>query len=380
MNFIEKRTLKVKVITPVHITDGHEGAILPTDYVISQDNILYRIDLTRFIFMMPESQRKDLYSLIETENIRAVRSLVKDCWAENPGLYKAAILYSLDPGDLAVDYRNMDEEKESRLQITPFQRSSGNLLIPGSSVKGPLRTALLHRRNLPDGIDIPLNVPKHDISKQKRNNDTETKKLESEAFGYKVYDPYKKRDKTVVALDPFKCLKISDALIQSSGRIRKVHPVTLDELKKEKDGKKEKDIDIFNEFIDIDTTFHCKAGLDTRYFKTGSCNIGKTFTFYNIIYASKIFYNDLIRHELSEFVDDYSKIKGDSTVCDLYSNLLEMNESANSFVMRLGRFGGMNSKSLNMINKKGKHPKSRNFINVGGVFLPPGWVHVTVES
>lgn len=379
--FIEKKTFKLKILTPLHISDGAEGEIIPTEYVISDDKILHKIDTSRFIRLMPESSKGQLDNYLENENFIALRRLIQTCWQESPVTYAACKGYSTKAGDLYDDYVQIDTgQEESLLQLMPFIRSSGKLLLPGSSIKGAFRTALISGL-LPDsGIDISLDYPPNDRRKQNKNNDRNAKDLEAEKLQYR--EPSKKDPKKLInniGKDPLKCLKISDAFMQGSNisTIRKIHNIRLDDDNSETKPDQEKDIKLFAEFIDQDVEINIACSLDTRYFKKVKWKIGKCFSINDITASCKKFYDMLLSHEKKNYFDTFEKQTGDSTVSNLYNELIEMNKAENSFVMRLGRYGGRNSISFNIRNKQGKEPKSRNLILKDGEYWPTGWVFVT---
>lgn len=379
--FIEKKTFKLKTLTPLHISDGAEGEIIPTEYVISDDKILHKINLPRFISLMPESRKIQLDNHLENEDFIALRRLIQTCWQESSKTYTACMEYSTKAGDLCSYYAQMDTgHEESLLQLTPFIRSSGKLLLPGSSVKGAFRTALINSFFPDDGINIPLDVPPNNKREQNKNNDRNAKKLEAEKLQYR--EPSKKDPKKLtnnIGKDPLKCLKISDTFIQGNNisTIRKIQNIRLDDDNSETKPNQEKDIKLFGEFIDQDVEINIGLSLDTRYFKKVKLKIGKRFSLNDITASCKKFYDMLLSHEKKNYFDTFEKQTGDSTVSDLYDELIEMNKTENSFVMRLGRYGGRNSISFNIRNKQGKEPKSRNLVLKDGKYWPTGWIFVT---
>jgi len=261
------------------------------------------------------------------------------------------------------------DHEESQLQLTPFIRSNGKLPIPGSSVKGAFRTALISELFPEEGIDEP---PK--ASARTAQN------LEAECLKYRE-ESRKNPGQFInnIGKDPLKCLKISDTFIQGNdiSTIRKIHNICLDDVTSESKSGKEKDIKLFAEFISQDAVINLNISLDTRYFKTVKWKIGKQFSIHDVIISCRKFYNRLLLHEKNVYFDAFGKRTGDSTVSDLYDEFLEENSKKDTFIMRLGRYGGRNSVSFNIRNKQKAEPKSRNLIFEGGTFLPTGWIRVS---
>jgi len=365
--YIQKKCVRMRFLTPVHISDGYEGELIPTEYVITSSGMLHKIDLGKLIGLLPENSFDNLNVYIENEDLIGIKNFIKLLWQEREDLFSDCIEYLMHAGDLEAYYSNMQNESQaSQLIVTPFIRTGKRTFLPGSSVKGAIRTAFINE----------LLKPSIEFSLLDGGIDNKAKKLEAYTLKYSDKDP-KKRREINLEKDPFKALKISDAAIPvGNSTVRKIEIV-----KKDKSGKFDitqmKETKIFGEFIDKGMELDLEARLDSRYFGSPR-SIGMEVSFDKIINSSKAFYKRVLTHEKDAFFSDFDKQVGKSKISQLYDDLLKLNDSQDTFVLRIGRHIGRNSISFNLINKKGIEPKSRNLIIENGEYWPVGWICATV--
>ena len=357
--YIRKKVFRLKTLTPVHITDGYEGDIIPTEYVISEAGQLHKINLSMLINKLPVDLLSALTDLIDKEDFVGIRSFIQSAWKTSPDIFSDCIEYSMNAGDVKIYYDNLQNENvENQLLVTPFIRSARKIFVPGSSVKGAIRTALISN-NLAKSIDIKPDGKsvKHDAQM-----------LESDTLKY-----------SDVIKDPLKSLKISDSSTSNvEGIVKKVYVMSKDKYGKF-NADNMKDLKIFAEFIDSGVEIDIEARLDTRYFIIPN-GLGRTLSFEDIRNSCKAFYKRLLMHERDKFFKDFDSQINNSQVSVLYDEFLSLNEEPDSFLIRIGKHSGRNSMSLNLINKKGIEPKSRKFILKDGEYLPMGWVKVIVSE
>lgn len=367
--YIKKKTLKLEILTPVHISDGAEGEIIPLEYVVSDNKILHKIRLGRFIDLMAEDKKDRLNTLIEAEDILKLRDFIRNTWQEEPEKYSSCIEYSMNAGDLYELYRDMDIQKESQLQLTPFIRSAKTLFIPGSSVKGAFRTAFITGLFGEAGIDEPPDEPAFDSNIRALN-------VEAKFLQYRSFDKNNKL-KIDVLKDPFKCLKIGDTFLEDgyTNTIYKIHNIRIDK----KVNKKEMNIKQFGEFVDEGGRTNIELLLDNRYFNKAKNEVGKGFNIDDLTDSCRKFYGDLLEYEKENYLSEFTEQTGDSTVTELYNELIKINREKDFFILRLGRYEGRNSVSFNIKNSQRKDPISRNFIFKDGRYLPLGWVKATCK-
>jgi CRISPR type III-A-associated RAMP protein Csm5 len=367
-NYIRTKVFKLKTLTPVHISDGFEGDIIPSEYVISESGQLHKISLSMLIDKLPADLLSALTDLMNKEDFVGIRSFIQATWKESPDIFEDCIEYSMNAGDVKSYYDNLqDENVENQLLVTPFIRSARKLFLPGSSVKGTIRTAIISE--LAKSIDIRSDGKsvKHDAQM-----------LESDTLKYTEKDKYGKKKSNVIK-DPLKSLKIGDSsTLTMEGIVKKVEVITKDKYGKF-NADKMTDLKIFAEFIDSGVEIDIEARLDTRYFDIPN-GLGRRLSFEDIGNSCRGFYKRLLIHERDKFFKDFDKQTNNSRVSALYDDFLRINEDTDSFLIRLGKHSGRNSLSLNLINKKGIEPRSMKFILKDGEYLPIGWIKVTVSE
>ncbi len=345
--FIQKKNIHLKCLTPVHIADGAEGDLIPNDYVISEKGEFVRINLPVLISSLPEDSLALLQKYLDADDFIGTRNFIRTLWLENVALFSECIVYSMDAGDLATYYHQLEDKfKESRLFVTPFIRTSGRIFLPGSSVKGAMRTAFVAEM-IGGEIDYSLKMPK--IGKVAEQLEADTLKC-----GYKNKS---NEPKINVVNDPFKALKISDCSLSP------VHSVIkkVEIARKDKDGNFDvagmEDMKIFAEFMKKDVEMEIEVRLDTRYFGLRD-KIGMAISFDQILKSCRTFYQRVLIHEKRAFFEGFDKSIGKSHISSFYDELLELNKRPGSFLLRIGRHSGRNSLSFNLINKRAVEPKT----------------------
>jgi len=365
-DYIQKKVLRLKTLTPVHISDGSEGDIIPSEYVISDSGQLHKINLAMLIEKLPADSLSELTDLMDREDFVGIRSFIQSTWKTLPDIFPDCIEYSMNAGDVKSYYDNLQNENvDSQLLVTPFIRSARKIFVPGSSIKGAIRTAYISEL-CKDGI----------------NEDIRQNSLLMEGNVLKCNKELEKNGKVQIKFDvekdPFKALKMSDSsLLTVEGIVEKVEVMSKDKYGKF-NADNMKDLKIFAEFIDSGVEIDMEARLDTRYFSVPN-GLGVTFSFDDIMNSCKAFYKRVLIHERDKFFKEFDK-QINTHISELYDEFLKLNEEPNSFLFRIGKHSGRNSLSLNLINKKGKEPKSRKLILKDGEYLPVGWIKVTVSE
>ena len=365
--YIEKRVFKLKLLTPVHISDGYEDDLIPTEYVVTDSGQLHKIDLSKLIQHIPEDRMVMLNEYLEHEDIIGIRNFVKLLWKENRYLFSDSIEYSMNAGDLQGYYANLEDENEAcQLTVTPFIRTAKRAFIPGSSVKGAIRTAFITELFKNEKIAYALNSP---------NINKKAQTLEANTLHYS-YRNNKGRPKVNMAKDPFKALKVSDSFLPPNNSIIKKVLVVRKINDSQFDIAGMKEMKRFSELINKGVEVDLEIRLDSRYFGN-SRSIGRRISFEHVASSCRAFYERVLMHEKKVFFNNFDKEVGQSRISELYDQFLSCNTSEDSFILRIGKHSGRNSLSFNLRNKKGVEPKSRKLIMEGGEYWPVGWMCAT---
>ena len=153
MKFLEEYQLAITALTPVHIGCGEDYT--PTDYVID-DDALFAFDSTRINEALPEAARRQLLKLVTGRQQKNVLSEIQNLFHREreelmirashrlpvvPGVVK---LYSQRIGKTAQQ-ESSGNRAINKLEIerTFYNPINQQPVIPGSSLKGAVRTALL---------------------------------------------------------------------------------------------------------------------------------------------------------------------------------------------------------------------------------------------
>ncbi len=192
-------------ITPIHIGSG--DILDPYEYIICDDNsyqIVYKINLPVLIEVLTDKERENLEYIMDNNKLkdqqREIQQLAKKYKNSHPQIAEQFAQASED------FIKSVQNRQESKLEIHTMIREPNKLLpyIPGSSVKGSLRTAWLNHLAKEKHNDRNLQR----AAKSKKGRLVEAVLLDNlRSFGE---GQFKEGD---VKKDPFRALQISDTAI-----------------------------------------------------------------------------------------------------------------------------------------------------------------------
>lgn len=338
--------LQCEILSPIHIGAGNE--IDPLNYIIKERR-MFKISFEHFIASMDAANRTTFEKLIDKGNLVEIRKYV----AENVSDEKDALYSTEVAPNIERLYKAKINDIQNQLLIFPFIRTEGETvpLIPGSSLKGAVRTAVINDLAKNSKLPSPKDV-KEEYS------------FESQVLGYKDGKD-----------DPFRGIKIRDnSLKKDDTIIREVKNVS-----KKKGGSLEaNNIQIICEVSHSSVTgktigFDTELLIDEELFATRF--LSKTFNIEQIINSCKAFYKDKMEHEHKKFYKN-------SSVEKMSDQLLGMPEDKNTFLLRIGRFSGVESVTLD--NYRNPKPPGNKAVwgtsrNLTEGLYPMGWVKVTVS-
>lgn len=338
--------LQCEILSPLHIGTGKE--IEPFDYIITGER-LYRLSFERFVTDMTESERLAFEGVLDKGNLLATRKFVeKHINVERNTLYSSEVspqissLYHTKKGDI-----------QNQLLIFPFIRIEGDYvpIVPGSSIKGAVRTAVISKLANSSGLPKPKDF-------------REENEFESIVLGYKDGKD-----------DPFRGIKIRDKILgNDSTIIREIRNVS------KKDGRlQSNDMQIICEVSHSSLTgktveFETEVSFDDALFSTRF--LSKTLTRELITESCTNFYKDKMEKEHEKFYKNSEVEK-----CSI--QLLNTPLDENSFMLRIGRFSGVESVTLdNYRNPKPPGNKTAwgTSRNLAEGRYPMGWLKVTVSG
>lgn len=320
-------------LTPLHIGDGSQ--LEAYEYVVVNGRF-HRLSLERMLARLTPSERESVNRYLERDLV-GLRRFVREHFSPTIAEYQAAA---------SPRFQEVYEEKlaqaQNQLIVFPFLRSMGRPLIPGSSLKGALRTAILDHL-------IAAPVP----SNQRADE------LEARTLGYMG-------DKRPhIPDDPLKGLRISDVSIPEELIIAE----QVETKKKEAGQLEDLSIQILREVTASQITGpQVRLSGEIRIYegflndKTAVLKQGLHW----IAEACNAFYRDRV------LATEERYFRGIKPVEDVYQRIRAAIGS-NSFLVRLGWGSGLDSISLNLRKQQPRLVKTRKLIDGR---LPMGWLRV----
>jgi len=149
-SFLSTHKMYFSTLGKVHIGTGHD--LDPTQYVID-GNQLYKFPVDGLIASFSEADRRQLQQCVSDRGsssmLRQVQRLIHERRAELKKHAYSPIPVSSGVAELYREKMKSRAGTYNALEIRRMYRhlSTGSPILPGSSIKGSIRTALLHQRN-----------------------------------------------------------------------------------------------------------------------------------------------------------------------------------------------------------------------------------------
>jgi CRISPR-associated protein Csm5 len=126
-------------LTPIHIGDGSH--LSPEDFLIESGELL-RFSPTRVIADMPPARQQKLIDAVAAGKLKDAQALVRQSVNRDQHVFERIAV-----GPEARDYlQKAITNPDRRGEASPFMRMAGRPFVPGSSLKGAFRTALVSER------------------------------------------------------------------------------------------------------------------------------------------------------------------------------------------------------------------------------------------
>jgi CRISPR-associated protein Csm5 len=342
---METIKLRCEIISPVHIGTGQD--IDPFNYII-KDQKLYYFSLEKFLISLPDSKRVDFESIIDAGDLLDLRKFItNNINLETDTIYSVPVTSFVESF-----YTSRMETMQNRLLVHPFIRSGDKLLIPASTLKGSIRTAILSVMANRRKIAMPRGFK------------------EEVRFENKILGNSNAKD------DLFRSIKIQDAYLEAEGTvIRHINNISQNDHGE----LKNKNIQVVHEVtqsvltgkpIFFDTVF----SIDKKLQDTGF--LRKKIFIEEVISSCRSFYIEKMEDEHRKF---YENNESESSSLLLLNTPLKDNEC----FIRIGRFVGVESVTLDYYRnprppgKKNIWGTSRNLAE--GIF-PMGWLKLSFND
>lgn len=210
---MQRFALTLRPLSPLHIGTGE--VLDPTQYVMSLDKdghpTMAGFDLSGFLSSMTSAQRQ-AFDVASRGQIHALRTFLHT--ELNRPESRRFLRWSCSAADDLFDTYDQELKKPRgiALEIHPFYRSGTKLCIPGSSVKGAIRTAVI-QAELNDRPELITSVDRL------RDDRKAASQLEAQSLGYW------NGERGEIRADPFRAVQVGD--VSLPGNATAVEGVTL---------------------------------------------------------------------------------------------------------------------------------------------------------
>jgi len=370
---MQKYTFTLKPITAVHIGTG--DVISPLEYAIGkieQKDILFTFYPEKLVSLLNSEELKTFNSLVEKNNIVGLRNFLSDK-AKCKNYVQACINYIVWITDeFKKKYEQTKDDINNALEIATTYKANKRIIIPGSSIKGAIRTAVLNA-----------------IANQEQNKDyrvTEQDKRDDRSFQQRMlnYDDAKK--------DPFRAIYLSDVSFSPKENLI-VSPMMLAHFNSEDNPvginiyvEALKGVLLNSDISGIGEICIKNELLGQRIMANNNNEfILKKQKYHDINILSdyiSIFYNNV-------FTDEYNKVQegkmNDSikAIYDQLANYIDRDmKKNNEILIRIGRWSHVEAVTIENFrrpfNRRGSG-KTRTLIQYNGGFYPMGWCAMKIN-
>lgn len=353
-----------EILSPVHI--GTNDELEPFDYVI-KDGVMVKFDLLKVLSHLSSEERAAFDRLNNGGSLVELRDFIAEVVApETDGEYSCAVT-----AEIQRFYKEKLRDIRNQMIINPFIRTNGQPYIPGSSIKGAVRTSVVSGLANKDGTKNILNG--------KRRDKYFDKDFEKLVLGF--------RD---VKQDPFKAVKFSDIQLKQENIL--VGDISnIPNLQKLGDKETDSGVDLHIEHtwgtvLDKPVQFQGELLIDDGLQRKGRDAVSRSITVDDILDACYRHYSE--KHfEENVFVAENEK---SGNIYNKIADIIEGLNNEDETIIRLGRFSGAPSvtadefrqipdRKINKFNYiKWNHPGASRFYSEG--IYPMGWVKLKFEE
>ncbi len=335
---IKNYQIRIKALSPIHIGSGE--TLDPMRYTVKNGR-LYLLKEGQYIKKLLQMPNSQLEKVVESGNVYTIAQYYYDCFDETDKSvwYNS---YEVSPGFQNTFINNL-KNPDSQNLLYEFYKSDlmQEPVIPGSTIKGAIRTAILYQLNLIKDMKFP--------------KFQDSQRAESMIMNMERFDPKS---------DPFKYIKISDIPVHSTSlTVKKVENKTV--------GRKSA-IPYYAEVIaDFENTFSGSLQIDSRFARgfDQQTVINDQDIKGFIIQSCRDFYLKNIKTDIAHF----EKLGLKESLRPLVTKIAGIGKSPNKIFIRLGKGQGCHSLGIFPENHS---PKSRNVTEN----LSLGWAEIEFEE
>jgi CRISPR-associated protein Csm5 len=374
-------------LTPIHVGDG--ATLAPEDYLIEGDHLI-QFNRSATLRDMPPEVRRQLEERLDRNDFQAAQEILRK--SVKPPHHRCRIQIGAESkADLLKAVGNPLDPVVRQRAVQGFVRNplTGRPYLPGSALKGAIRTAVVNafaQKQLPYLKQVVS--PLLENSRERRNA---WKVLETEALNFEFRQ---------LQEDPFRLLKVADAELPTNcTRIDKVWPV-------KRDGKEDtKGIQMhFERLLSRgdgieDNQFTVELELDELAAGDARVKVGRRLDMATLRLACNSFYTGRILAEQRRFFTDAQppeRLFGAQGLIKINPDkvLVAKSIQESGFLLRIGRFSHFESLSVDGLrqgwNIQARRPieegssrtlcRCRSTTDGASMALPFGWLLLKLES
>jgi hypothetical protein len=348
-----------EIYAPVH---AGTGETLDPFSLIRHKDRLHRVDLEDLLTTLEPDKVRVATDLINTGNLVALRQRLQDWY--DPARHPSRWSVAMSPA-FREQYQAAMQSDQNRLEIAAHRRHpvTGQPYIPGSTIKGALRTALVAMRA------AAAQAPQREELKRLAGNKHEQKNFEPALFG---------RRHSEMNRDPFRALRVGDAVVRpgppaqdgsprpdpmtvGTVTIRSLNPVGAARLDKNDDGIPMQYEYVRGGLMDgklaSPPRFSCTVTFDEHVFDKGG--LAGRFTPPELVKAVHQFYLENLKHERERFMTPWNLVERLKALDDMAHGL---KPEKGEFLLRLGRFSHLENLTVRPPFRHAYSPQKRSEI------------------
>lgn len=355
----ENYRVKAEILTPVHIGDGTE--LEPLEYVIKDK--FYKVNLEEWLSTLTGEKAEEFKRLTgrdyaQKSILTQLRRFVRD----NIDIDR----YTEWSSDVSEAVKKRYEERfnvpENQLPMSPFIRTANKPYLPGSSIKGAIRTAYLN--SLKRGPRVLSEKGRADL-------------VEGELLSAINPGEEGKPARFAIDKDPFRAIKVNDIFLPNNStffvevinhnkdKFNRINPTSIQILSEVTYGSLlGKPVNVGLEIsIDKKALSHQDSGINSLH---------KNLSIETLLQACDNFYKHALKEERKKFLEG---ISDSENINNAYQQILD--NTKDGYLFRLGWGSGLISMTISEdLRTERNYGKSKHLIN--HVF-PMGFVKLSIK-
>ncbi len=369
-------------LTPIHIGAGQ--TITPENYLVEADTLV-RFNPHAVLADMAPGDRDTYVKHLEQDRVDSAQELLRQrCRPEDHGVYRAAIGRG--------SKRELDElvrNPHRRCEVHPFQRNplTGGPVVPGSSLKGAMRTAVVDSLVQEHRDEVASAVTDAKQDRRWRHRNEAWQRLERSALGF---------EEGHMECDPLRMFKVADCDLPWEAA--RVDQATL--MKKGGDGRNLSRVQMhFERLVSrADTseppTFAVEMELDEREaaYPEVARLLGRKLRAQDVLDACNEFYWNRLIQELDHFFPGENAVRERvlQALGSAPATGVPRRPAEGEVLLRLGRFSHFESLSVDGLREGWNVQKRQPIDGMGatrtlcetadGGKVPFGWLLLVLEQ